>query len=489
MKTYILFLFFAILRLSIAGQSIQWFDSISYSSNNLPAGIVGDNAGNTYVAGNYYPAYHDYSNPYGIFISKYDSLGNIVWLDTTNMRASINGLAIDNSDNLYLAAYSQHGGSIKFGSYSFVTVVGTAQFYLVKYNSTGSVTFARQINNVSPKGIITDSNGFVYCYGDVSAATAFDSFSLGTGNYIAKFDSLGNCILAFSTASEIGNVAVDNAGNIFVTDRNGSSAPDNIKKFSNTGSLLWMQNLGASGSVYSDPDGFLYITGGFYSSSITLGTSTLTNPFIAGSGIPAQWFIAKMDQNGNYLWATTPADSVSLLGFHLNGNNIYLTGYTGWGAGELYDHKLYLMTYDTSGNFLSETKFMSNYSGTFLIRQGQSIYLAGAQSNLNYYDAFFMKIAENTIPVNIEETESDSYLNVYPNPSPGTFQISFSSSEKTYVLINIINSRGQNIYRAIIQKAQGDFNREIDLSKQSKGVYLIEIIAGKAREVKKIIIE
>lgn len=491
-RSYIIFTFW-LLSECVSGQNMAWFDTISYSSNNRPSSIINDLNGNIYVGGDYSPAYHDYNAnaQYGAFLSKYDSSGSLIWQDTTNVRAAVTGIVIQ-KNTLFVAAYSQYSPVVTFGPYAFTNSVGVDQCYFLKYNPLGTVLYARKISNIKPSGLVQDHSGHIYVFGTTSAATAIDSYTLSPGNFIAKFDSLGNCMTAFSTGSDIISMTVDGNDDFFIVDKNGTYSPNVLKKFNSFGTLLWSKNLPTGVNVYSDQGGFLYLLGGFYSSSLTLGSTTLYNSYSSSSGIPAQWFIAKMDQNGNYLWAHIPADSVSVLGFNLNNDKIYLTGYTGFNAGEAYDHKLYVMTYDTSGNFISERTYLSDYTGTCLASNGQALFIAGAESHLNYYKGFIAKININVIQTSTIEhshrNETD-VLSVFPNPGDGIFQVCYwNKSGKDRVAVNVYDVKGNLVFNGQMLCSEANHCKVIDMKDKPKGTYLVEVISGPYRRSRKIIL-
>ncbi len=71
-----------------------------------------------------------------------------------------------------------------------------------------------------------------------------------------------------------------------------------------TPSFRWVQSAGGTNSDYGqsiavDASGNSYVTGYFYSPTITFGTTTLTN---ASSGT-ADMFVVKYDASGNVVWA------------------------------------------------------------------------------------------------------------------------------------------------------------------------------------------
>lgn len=112
-------------------------------------------------------------------------------------------------------------------------------------------------------------------------------------------DASGNVIIAGYFASDfitLGSITLQNAGigfdDVF------------IAKYDSSGNLLWAQSIGSTSddkatAVTTDNAGNIYLTGYFYSPTITIGTYTFTN-----AGNVGDIFIVKYDSNGNILWAT-----------------------------------------------------------------------------------------------------------------------------------------------------------------------------------------
>ncbi len=117
-------------------------------------------------------------------------------------------------------------------------------------------------------------------------------------------------------------VAVDASGNAFVvgifsstTITFGSTILTNaggydifLAKYDASGNVLWAKNAGGinddeANSVAVDTLGNIYITGFFSSPTITFGSTTLTNVGDTNSSSGQDIFLAKYDAEGNLLWA------------------------------------------------------------------------------------------------------------------------------------------------------------------------------------------
>jgi hypothetical protein len=80
-------------------------------------------------------------------------------------------------------------------------------------------------------------------------------------------------------------------------------------------------------------------------------------------------------------------------------------------------------------------------------------------------------------------------MNFYPNPSTGKFNLSFTLPEKGDTQITILNIDGKVIYKESLPNFSNTYDKEIDISKNAKGVYFVKVEQGKHAQVKKIILE
>ena len=91
--------------------------------------------------------------------------------------------------------------------------------------------------------------------------------------------------------------------------------------------------------------------------------------------------------------------------------------------------------------------------------------------------------------VRIEGGVSIANLDVYPNPSEGTFNISFSSEKIQYVNIRIMNVMGEEIVSEKTEQFVGEYTKKISLENQSKGIYFLEIETKDGIINKKLILQ
>ncbi|MEH0156390.1 RICIN domain-containing protein [Limibacter armeniacum] len=89
----------------------------------------------------------------------------------------------------------------------------------------------------------------------------------------------------------------------------------------------------------------------------------------------------------------------------------------------------------------------------------------------------------------IQEMDKELTLKVYPNPSPGTFQLDFNSKIEERVTVSVTNILGQEISRKEITFQKGLNSFDIKIPSGSKGMHIISFEADGINHTKKILIE
>lgn len=81
-----------------------------------------------------------------------------------------------------------------------------------------------------------------------------------------------------------------------------------------------------------------------------------------------------------------------------------------------------------------------------------------------------------------------SDFSIYPNPSKGTFTIACSAAQPGTVKISVHDLRGRHIFENSFLNT-GVFNQEIDLNNTESGIYLVTVMQGDLKAVKRVVIE
>jgi hypothetical protein len=439
-----------------------------------------------------------------MFIVKYDALGNVLWAKSaggTNLDYGA-GISTDNSGNVYVTGYFS-SSLITFGTTTLINS-GTYDMFIVKYDSSGNVLWAKSAGGTNTDfgiSIFTGVGGNVYLAGFFySSSITFGTTILSnTGSadiFLVKYDVSGNELWAKSeggTYSDWGyGISTDAAENVYLTGyflsssitfgttaltNAGSNSWDMfIAKYDSSGNVLWAKSAGGTNdekgnSISSDADNNVHVTGIFESPTIIFGTTTLTNA--GGEDV----FIVKYDSSGNVLWAKSAGDINDDRGYDnytdVVGNVYVLGSFTSdsinfgattlTNAGIVIGADLFIVKYDPSGNLLwaksaGGTDYEEGY-GVSTDTSGENVYVTGyfisptitfvttTLTNVGDGDVFIAKLASTT---GIKEnSNSPNQISISPNPTSSTFTITFPNTIHTGT-IEIYNVFGEKVMEETI---------------------------------------
>lgn len=349
-----------------ASGSMLWKKDPSNGFTSSALDVCTDATGNIYVAGSF-----SITATFGsttlvnsgsddIFVAKYDAAGTVQWAKKAGGSDYDNayGVAVDGSGNVYVAG-SFSGTSVSFGSTTVSGVAGSMAMFLVKYSSSGSVTWARAVDNGTfscrASAISTDNSGNILVTGVFSGSTiTFGSVTLSNvaspypDMFTAKYDGSGTVLWAACGGSDYydgsWDIAMDAAGNSYVagtftgstmyigsaslTNAANGSQDAYVVSYDASGNVRWTKRIGGTNSddimaLTTDASGNLYMAGNFGSSSVSFGTTTLTNTS-SGTDI----MVAKCNGGGVEQWAVKvgSADDESAYGIASDDGNIFVSG-------------------------------------------------------------------------------------------------------------------------------------------------------------------
>ena len=401
-----------------------------------------------------------------IFIVKYDSNGNVIW--AINEGSDIGqeggyGICTDEFGNCYITGVFR--GSAYFGGNSVVSN-GGKDIFIAKYDTNGNVIWLRNAGGSEDdysNGISIDSINNIYITGSSRSDSLYFGIYMinGTGFFIAKYDNNGNCIWVKKGDSEYSNegldIDVDESGNIYATgafldyiyfdtilviNPGGGFCPF-LVKYDNNGNLLWAKSpdpitYSRGNSISAFHSGGCIITG-YFQSSIYFESVNLT------SYGDEDIFIARYDENGNILWAKNAGSNIRDRAFGIttdNYGNSYITGYfkdtaffdshtvTSNGFEDIFIAKydsignaLWAISsggnadiplgYDEQGNGITIDYFNNCYvTGTF---KGTANFNPFSLSSNGYADVFVVKLNPIITGISIIE-ETNPKIKVFPNP-------------------------------------------------------------------------
>ena len=327
---------------STTAQDFQWANN--YGTPGYGYDVAVDDNGNSYMVGSFDAASITFGGTtltnanagYGdIYVVKVNASGSVVWAKRAGQTGSdyAYGVAADKQGNVYVVG-AYYNNAITFGA-TTLTNSGGADAYVVKYNSSGTVVWAKKAGGIyseSANGVSVDTTGNVIITGQYeSPSIGFGSYTLNNSYpgvfevFVSKYNSSGTALWAIGSIGasyDFGlDITTDLAGNSFVvgsfqsnsinvggnTVYNASTAGTEdifVMKVSTAGVVTWMNSFGGpayegGAKVASDNSGNVFITGNFGGPNINLSTTTLVN-YNAGTN---DIFVAKLNTNGVVQWA------------------------------------------------------------------------------------------------------------------------------------------------------------------------------------------
>lgn len=462
--------------------NVQWAMSFGGTNDDEGFSVATDPAGNAFVTGFFssptmilgtYTLTNTGHND--IFIAKVSPAGTVLWAESAGGTGSDEAMSVasDHYGNAYVTGYYATGLTI--GTNSF-TSAGNSDIFLAKYNSAGSVVWARTAGGTLPDeglGLAIDAVGSVYITGEfLSPTITAGTFSLSTAGgfdiFMIKYDTSGNVRWAQSAGGvndDYGSaVAHDPFGKIYFTGyfhspslSFGSNIVNSAGNFDaylvkcdTSGTYQWAQDAGGTGidkgfALITDGSGNVFLTGWFTSPTIYFGTSPLSPPSASIDPL----FIVKYDKNGNVLCTSALGSG----GYFPNGiavddpGNVYV--------GSAFEMNPFIIGSDTLVKTGTENVYVAQFKCT--ITTGESDVL----SNL-------------------------SQVKIYPNPSSGKIMLSVGNPTNRNLHIEIFSALGEKIYDSV---QSGEAIVALDLAFLQKGIYFLHTQAGNQTNAQRIIIE
>ena len=380
-KTAATLLFFILVCVNVTqaqSPNLAWAKSMGGINNDESKGVAVDGAGNVYTTGRFAGTV-DFDPNAGvfnltsvgsndIFITKFDTTGNLVWAKCIGGTSDDlgNSIAVDASGNVYTTGYFV--GTADFdpnAGISNLTSATLRDIFVSKLNASGNLVWAKRIGGTGDDigySIAVDATGNIYTTGAFQITVDFNPNAsvlnlTSTGNYdifVSKLNAAGNLVWAKAmgnaTSNDIGNsIAIDATGNVYTTgyfqgtvdfDPNAGvlnltsagNADIFVSKLGATGNLVWAKSMGGTSndfgnSIAVDASGNVYTTGYF-------GGTVDFDPNAGDLNLTSTGFldifVSKLNATGNLVWAKAMGGTTNVVGFGITVDatgNVYITGY------------------------------------------------------------------------------------------------------------------------------------------------------------------
>ena len=263
-----------------------------------------------------------------VFIAKYDIDGVLLWAKQVGGQNDdySSGISTDITGNCYVTGYFFISGNVStFGS-TTITESGDADIFISKFSSTGNFLWVRNAGGRSDDAsysIATDVSGNSYITGYFSGTALFGSTkvtSLGYSDiFVAKYDAAGNLVWLRTAGGpyqdEAYCIGTDAAGNCYITGYFTGNAMFSgialasagyfdtdvfLLKYNPSGAIIMAKRAGGTGNDFGTgidvtPNGQIMISGVFKGTK-TFGDNVLTR--VSGTN----GFVAKFEANGKLSW-------------------------------------------------------------------------------------------------------------------------------------------------------------------------------------------
>jgi len=540
---------FLLLCSSAFTQTYEWVNLVSpdYQFNpsylHVPSSI--DNSGNPVCARliNFREGYN--LRTYGdVKIEKRNPSGSLIWENTIYGKADVSEMVFDSQDNIICIGTYRDTMQIDTGQL-INPGSGTANF-LLKLNSTGNLAWLKAGTEFPQNGVPT-----------ALEIKAPDDFLVGVTNYstnanIYVFNPAGNLVSTIEQqeVTTISDINEDKSGNIWAAgfvfngqiSFNGldTIAPftynEYVVKYNSSGTAQWVNFIEditvQDYNIETDISGNAYLSGNLFAPT-QFGNLTANGP---------QWvydyFVTKIDPDGNYLWlneippGNTLGDATignsNFLSCSDNGDT-YITGFCrgeiNFGNGVIIQpidyNDIFVISYDQDGIVKwAKAAGGTNYDqGCGIITDNNgSCYVSGAVSQNAVFDTistageymnlFLAKLTFDT-PVSVENeltgNAAKDYLLMqnYPNPFNPVTKIKYtipsvtlSEVEGSFVTLKVYDILGNEVTTLVNEeKSAGTYEVSFDASNLpagrqglTSGIYFYKLTSKGLSETKKMIL-
>lgn len=419
-----------------------------------------------------------FQGPYVLFVAKFDSDGNELWVrQSTSAANSIftpHDVAADKDGNIaFSAGYADEEvsfGSVRVKKNGRVGVSSVAQL-VVKYDAMGNVLWGRSTSPFTDCGALTidEQSNVIITNEFVSESITIGGVELkATSTYadvfIAKYDPQGSLLWAKNLHGEssenVDAISTDSKSSIYITGyttgnslawgnveamdtSQGNQRKPYIFKIDAVGNGLWGNIYGNKTDQYfygvvNDKEDNVYIRAGGLGDSVMIGPELLIKPKQSGNML----YVAKCNPSGKIMWVKSAPGSSSQIG----GIDVDQQG-----------------AVVVCGHFIYQDMMFDD----IVLKKSQ-------------YDVFVAKLSGST-GTDVSESALLDETNVYRNPASQELVIENLPVDVSVCMVDIM---GRCVYTTNTQER----SIGIDLSDRAPGMYLVLIETRRGRVVKSTLI-
>ena len=312
---------------------------------------------------------------YDFFLTKYDAAGTKLYTKqmgvTVTAGTGVNTYAMstatDASGNVYVAGFTT-------GNLDGNTLTGIYDFFLTKYNASGTKLYTKQMGvagaSTQAASTATDASGNIYVAGYTTGNLDGNTLTGTSDFFLTKYDATGTKLYTkqmgvAGASTQVNSVATDASGNVYVAGDTTGNLDSNTRtgtsdffltKYDATGAKLYTKLMGVAGAITQANSTATDASGNVYVAGITAGGLD-GNILIAAVAMPlTDFFLTKYDSSGVKQFTR----QMGVAGKYTKGQstvtdasgNVYVAGYTNGGLDGnvvtgIYD--FFLAKYNSSG--------------------------------------------------------------------------------------------------------------------------------------------
>lgn len=471
---------------------LRWGKVFGGKGSDNPAGLKIDTLGGIYIIG--YVGLNNVSDTVKIdddttilsptvssikdyrqlIIMKYDSLGNYKWLrlpepDTigSNRSSILSDFAVNPTGQISLLTSIRTTGAFASGAYVVPISTILPALHMLHFDANGNFI----------KGTAMSVSG--------SSVKTMRSIRMAWDwkndvYYLSSIKTLGEPALTFGSTTQTGAYA--------------------LAKYSNTGSLLWIQQTSNTGNFNSpivpilDKSGNVYVATGDFDGATFCGHTAKDSFYSSGSSL----CLVKLNSAGTLQWGTNISKTIGSgsIGSAISNNNevalyagisgnIKIGPFSRTGSGSatvpcqvVFDAATgKVKSFDTirGNNLANFNAACADAHGNFYSAYSYDVNLKVGATTLGKYggltDIGFVKFGEascDPLPTSIVEGSVTSKVKIYPNPANDFLYIDGLQSSTELSLYNIV---GQEVRHLSTQKSK----EQISISELPSGMYLLQL--------------
>lgn len=486
-----------------AAGALVWAKKAGDFAGDYGTAIALDQAGNVYITGYFYGANAVFSGDTVLndtiggstdfFVAKYNNAGTIQWAlsDGGTKNEYANSIAVDASGNVYVAgSFTSNTMTIGLSTLLNDTTNASSDMFLVKYDSNGTPVWAKSGGGKDDDygtAVAVDAGGSCWVTGyfwskqfNLGALVLNNADASGnkTDIFLINYNNAGvqqSAIRAGGNKSEEANdIALDAGSNPIITgtfsgntstfgsltvtnDTTNGSTDIFVVKYNTTAVSQWASRAGGSKddvalAMAVDGNGNSYITGHFFSHSITINGGILYN---SSSTANCDLAVLKFSATGTAIGGQTATgatdDFARGVAVNNTGTSIYLTGW-----------------------FFSTTEVFGGFSLT--------------NASTNYEDFFEAKLSSITGFTNLSANADE--ITVFPNPATGIITIMGLKENEQVEILDIAGrvvyamNNGEGSQTTMVGVSPHHTSCQINISGLVAGVYILKTEGGVRKIVK-----